>query len=1037
MDRSTASRPTGIPRLSRLPIPHKTSSRSQLSPSSPSNLDGYRPTAATPKLQKRASEASLNRAAQSISRDPSPVKTIQEPRSSGLAASRYGSKAPTGTLKGLNHPSSRSNQPRAPLPSSRPTNGDHEETDQLGALNGFRTASRQGFHDDASPVEYVESVQTPDEELLRPADRTKSRPSLSDRTIESLQHVPSTPNDRRRSSFFSPVESPMGPPARPGSAMSRNGSTSSRPGTSDGTSYFKPVKAASPAKRAPASAKPASRIASSSFGFTSASGTRRSVSTAHSSEFRNGLGEAQAPPRSPSPVKPGPSSISSATKPTARPPLGSKTLAARSSKPRPALADAFGAPHPAGIAKGISSFAKHDKLASPKRVTSNPTNNSSAALREQIAAAKAAVRKDKIKHDSPQQHNNAQLEDFATATQGDPFNQVRIDPKHLLRNKIKSAWTTGKLHIAGLELKQIPDEVVGMFDAKAMADGKVNWAEVVDLTKLNAADNEIEVLDDVLFPDKSAEAMDEDEDGKGNTFGGLEALDLHGNMLQTVPVGLRRLERLTTLNLSHNKLDNQCLDIIAQIPRLKHLNLGHNSLSGSLPTIICGLPQLETLDLQSNRLLGLPDALRDLTTLRILNVAGNQLTALPMQALQQISLLHLDASSNMLIGSLFPLGNNTTNAHPTLQSLNLSNNSIAALTFSPHLGFPSLRTLNVTNNHLTTLPDLSSWHELTELMAADNKIAEVPPGFTLLRKLRIANFTNNEIRALDPEIARMGALETLVLAANPLREKKFLTISAAAIKDSLAAKLEPVLNDEEGEVSDPETVIGIKNGSASDIWQVTPRGTLDLSSSHLSDSSNDRLGSLLQTTRTELSSLNLRGNSLTHVPPCLWLAQDLQILDLSHNSLFDGRGYFSAELEFPVLQELNLSFCRLETLEPLVASLVAPKLRRLDISGNNLTGPVPALRDTFPTLTTLLAKDDHFSSISFPVLKGLHTVDLTGNEIAALPAELGLLWDEGLRHCEVAGNPFRVPGRAILGKGTEGLLRWLRGRIVGGVEELD
>ncbi|KAK3679302.1 hypothetical protein LTR78_000863 [Recurvomyces mirabilis] len=1043
MDASTTTRPTGIPRFCKLPVPNSKRPSQPLPPSS-NVLDNYRPTAATPKLQKRASHASLNLATQAVSRDPSPARAANEPKPSGLAASRYGHKPPTGTLRGLARPSSRGNQQRAPQPYAKPGHqAENEENDQLGTLKVFRAASRQGFTDDPSPVEYDESVWTTDEELYRPKDRTKSRPSLSDRTIESLQQVPSTPKDRRQSSFFSQVESPMGPPGRSTSALSRNGSNTSRPGTSDGSSYFNNAQPMSPLKRAPASAKPASRIGSGGFGFTPASAKRRSASTAFSSKLQNGFEPTLPPPRSPSPAKRGLPSLSSSVGPTQRSLVGSKTLAARPSKPRPALADAFG-PASSSKSNGVTSATPTSDNATPaKRVTSNPSSSSSAALREQIAAAKAAVRKEKAKNDSPLQQHTAQLEDFGTMPNADPFNLAPKNPKHVLKNRIKAAWTTGRLNIAALELKHIPEEVLGMFDAKAMEDGNVNWAEVVDLTKFVAADDELEVLDETLFPDKSAEELEEEEDGRGNSFGGLESLDLHSNKLQTLPLGLRRLERLTSLNLAHNKLDNTCLEVITQIATLKDLNLGHNSLSGNLPSSISSLTALETLDIQSNRLLGLPEALRELLSLRTLNVAGNQLTALPLEALQQVPLLEIDASSNMIIGSLFPLGG--TSGHPTLKSLNVANNSIAALSFSPFLGLPALRSLDVTNNHLTSLPDVSGWTEMLTLMAGDNKIVEVPQGFAALRRLRTANFGSNEIRVLGPEIARMESLNSLVLAANPLKEKKFLTMTASDIKEVLTARLEPVSGgeaDEEG-LSDPETVIGIPNGitnAKASIWTVSATGILDLTNKNLSDDSNDRLGSVLKS--NEVRDLRFSENSLTCVPPALWLGQDLQVLDLSNNAAFDGSDYFSAELELPVLQELNLAFCRLTSLQPLREQLVAPALKKLNLTANKLSGPVPTLRETFPQVAELYLKDNRFSSVSALALRSLHTVELTGNELASLPAELGLLWEQGLRHFEVGGNPFRVPGRAVLGKGTEAVLRWLRDRLpvsdgVREIEELD
>jgi hypothetical protein len=87
---------------------------------------------------------------------------------------------------------------------------------------------------------------------------------------------------------------------------------------------------------------------------------------------------------------------------------------------------------------------------------------------------------------------------------------------------------------------------MNMYNLESM-DG--SWAEAVDLTRFVAADNEFELIGDEVFPDIDPRELADDEDAKGNQFGGLETLDLHGNILVALPLGLKRLELLTTLNL--------------------------------------------------------------------------------------------------------------------------------------------------------------------------------------------------------------------------------------------------------------------------------------------------------------------------------------------------------------------------------------------------------------------------------------------------------------------------------------------------------
>lgn len=976
-DDGNTVRQSGLPRPSKLPVSATKGSHlplpTRVEPSKSSNATGAavngqhnastrRPTA-TELPRSRIGQAPSNLHGKPIPRTGNASIGLKQPLASANVSRLSGAKS----LSNLR-------QPKPKIPPRQPSI-DQENQDGLGSLNGFRSASRQSSYNDDFPEQSI-----PDVPILPTHDtgkRKASRPSLSDRTIESLQNVPTTPKDRRRSSFFSPPGSTMGPPPRPSSSMSRGGSNgNSRPGTSDG-SFAPQVRGStqSSTKRYPASAQPATR----SFGFNA----RRSTSLASSAQMETTTRDIALPPlASPSPSK-------------------GRSVAARNVKSKPA--------------------AKPHSAESEQSTPSKPSS-SSAALREQIAAARAA-RKQNPGSSHRQYNDNG---DFGGDS--DPFNQAPKDGKHILRNRINAARMDGRLNIAALGLKDVPEEVLKMYDASQMEESKVSWAEVVDLTRFMAADNEIEELGSNVFPDISADDISADDDAEGNQFGGLELLDLHGNKLGSLPLGLRRLERLTTLNLSHNKLDLDALDVISQIQHLKDLKLGHNELSGNLPSTLCDLRHLEVLDLRSNRLLGLPEALGELTSLKFLNVSGNQLTGLPIEALHH--LVDLDASNNALISSLVPAGGLAA-GFSNLHSLNVANNSLAVLSFDV-VEFPRLQVLDVSNNHLTVLPDLSGWSELKTLLAVDNKMEQLPDGFTRLQKLRNVNLSGNNIRIIEPELARMEALESLILAANPLRDKKFLTMNAADIKRDLRERLTTTQNGDPdgGQNAQDKGPASGSPKSPTSTWAVQSNGRVDLSNKGHTDSVNDQLGSFLRS--NTILHLSLASNKLTTLPPALWLGQDLRILDLSGNRL--DADYLSDELELPALQELKLTQCNLSSLEPLTTNLIAPKLRSIDVSANRLNGDVTPLRLSYPSLTTLIANDNKFSAVSPAALQGLQVVNLAANDLQQLPAEIGLLWEEGMRSLEVGRNAFRVPNWRVLEKGTEAVMRWLRERIPAGAE---
>jgi hypothetical protein len=103
------------------------------------------------------------------------------------------------------------------------------------------------------------------------------------------------------------------------------------------------------------------------------------------------------------------------------------------------------------------------------------------------------------------------------------------------------------LNIAAMSLNEIPEAVLQMYKYDPN-DTTVAWGEIVDLTSIIAADNELEGLPDAMFPDVDPETMEDSDEG-GPQFGGVQNMDLHGNVLLELPLGLKRLTQLSRLNL--------------------------------------------------------------------------------------------------------------------------------------------------------------------------------------------------------------------------------------------------------------------------------------------------------------------------------------------------------------------------------------------------------------------------------------------------------------------------------------------------------
>ncbi|KKK25155.1 hypothetical protein P175DRAFT_0481329 [Aspergillus ochraceoroseus IBT 24754] len=971
----TPSRPSGIPRLvSRLPLP--------ISKSSPS----LRPS---PSREKLRADPGLN---VSRLRRPSEEPEFKKP------------------LPRLSHPKKIPN-----------TFQQKRVVSVAGSSDGGRFESDRGLEE--SPNFEAESLEQDAEA------RGRTRPSLSDRTIETLAQIPSSPSSSLRQSSFFSATSPMRSFSRPPSSMTNYSRSPSRSSSSRQLSGSDLISAPPSVVRLP-------------------SRSRASVSMNDPPSDQSSVTTVESPPK---PKRPAVRrSIYGSTDSTATTPAPRLSLGRTPAKPAETETDSSQQP-PLQVKKTrkIQPKASNSRLSSagfrsssaksPSSETSadqqsgmeeRKVSKSSSALRESIAKAKAA-RKAVAQKDSQPSSFDAWDETIVR----DPFNQGPKDPNHgLLRKRLDAGRTSGHLNIAAMSLTTFPGEVLTMYDFDP--NSTTDWYESVDLVKFIAADNEFTELPEAAFPDMDPNEISTDDDEKGNQFGGLEVLDLHGNLLQSLPLGFRRLQRLHTLNLSNNKLSMSDIEVIMEMGSLRDLKLAKNQLEGALINEIGRLSNLEVLDLRENSLVDLPESLADLRSLRVLNVGYNQLTSLPFEALSKLPMKEISAPRNKLSGALIPA---SVNKFDALQNLDVVGNALVKLSENESLELPSLQTLAISMNRIQSLPNVSVWPALLALSAEDNSISSLPQGFTDLKAIRNVDFTGNDISKLDEKIGLMDSLVTFRIANNPLRERKFLSMTTEDLKRDLRNRCEPEpqeTDDEEGSVATQFT-LAPETPAQTAGWQVKPGGALDRSYTELQDLEIEQLEHI---NPNEVRCLYLQHNDLQcfPVPALSLLASHLTDLDMSHNPL-DSSSLFTSSITFPSLQNLNLGTTGLVTLEPIFTNLIAPSLTFLDVTGNGLSGALPPVRQTYPKMTTFLAAENQFDSLEFEAVQGLQVLDVGNNNIGALPPKLGLLRAEGcsanwgagsaLRRFEVAGNSFRVPRWQVVAKGTDAILEWLKDRI--------
>lgn len=222
---------------------------------------------------------------------------------------------------------------------------------------------------------------------------------------------------------------------------------------------------------------------------------------------------------------------------------------------------------------------------------------------------------------------------------------------------------------------------------------------------------------------------------------------------------------------------------------LRDLKLSKNLLSGPLDAALLDLGALEMLDLHGNNITALPPHMERMSRLRILNMNENQLEMIAFDSLSKLPLTELHVRKNRLTGVLIPQPVESL-AH--LQTLDASANRLTHLVPEDgQVSLPAVHSVSLSANRMQSLPDIASWTSLLTLSLDENHIARIPESFTSLQKLRYADFSSNDISVVPPEIARMQGLTMIRLTGNPLRDRKLITATTDKLKEILAVRLEP------------------------------------------------------------------------------------------------------------------------------------------------------------------------------------------------------------------------------------------------------
>lgn len=508
-----------------------------------------------------------------------------------------------------------------------------------------------------------------------------------------------------------------------------------------------------------------------------------------------------------------------------------------------------------------------------------------------------------------------------------------------------------------------------------------------------AIPNEFGSLTSLAFLDLSDNALSGSIPTVLGMMSSLQELDLGDNQLTgSIPVEIGDVATLEELRLNGNLLTGAIPSQLGNLTNLEHFNAQGNRLSGSIPSTIGNLVELGALELIGNELTGtIPSEIGDLTNLTRLFLTDNQLTgSIPATIANLTNLDHLDLSENQLTGAVPDLTPITS-----LGVLELDNNQLTAL---PDLSsITTFRAFLIHNNQFNfedIVPNISVVDDYSPQIAGETESVVGTAG-TIMLAIATGTYANNAFQWYKDGVAITGATNssysfTYTDAADAGNYRVDVTNSqATALTISKSFIVIP-----DGVSSHPDFVALEALYTALNGSQWTNK-TNWLINSDLSTWHGITLNGSNRVSEIDLSVNRLEGE----LPSEIGDLTELTRLDLNENSaLTTTRGLFGSlptEIgNLTNLTYLNLRDCSFSgELPDSFWSLTS--LQDLNLGRNNFQGMLPADLGNLNSLTSLiLRKNDFHGSIPAEIgdLTALTSLEMWSNDFSgSIPSEIGNL----------------------------------------------
>uniref|UniRef100_A0A7E4VPJ6 TIR domain-containing protein n=1 Tax=Panagrellus redivivus TaxID=6233 RepID=A0A7E4VPJ6_PANRE len=556
-------------------------------------------------------------------------------------------------------------------------------------------------------------------------------------------------------------------------------------------------------------------------------------------------------------------------------------------------------------------------------------------------------------------------------------NQIAV----LQPNGLSNLTRLQKLDLSSNSLKTLPNDV---------------FAGLTDLIELHLSKNNIYDIEVGVFDDISRR---------------LTRLDLASNMLVELPIAVRRLTKLKSLDLRDNHIKKVQAHVLSKLPhinrldfsgnklssidsyvfadclRLNELDLSRNRINSLAADAFEKCPHLKAIDLSQNSLSGFDQALKAVRSLRTVNASFNGLTDLKWAELPD-ELLFLDVSGNEIKKldkasksnvKRVNLGNNkltlleTGTLPESIEYLNLDNNEIAKIGQNAIVSLPVLKSVDLSHNKLknlnsTTFRDSES-SMISGLLTTHVKLAGNPLSCDCGLAWIASLSGSTSLQIIDSEAATcIHQVSKLPRSLNSLEAEDYLCKYKEACEPSCICckfgNCDCNSKCPQGctcfhDASHKTNIVQCKNLDATAGKAFKPQA-VPMHATHvfLEGLNLPKLSSNAFMSRVKLTELRINDCGVGFINSSTFNAlPSLKVLDLSKNSLTTVRG-----------DEINKS----------------QRIEKVDLSGNKIDKIGVKLLDQVPNLVD---------------------VDLSGNNFNKIPAFVTELKPETLIH--LGRNPFR------------------------------